>query len=333
MRKVIGLAFEGCQATGLTSPFDVFNVANSIWQQKHGTNAPLYECQLISRQGGLIQCSNGIQLRAPLSFSDMPNADLIIIPGVHHLDVKSLLGRLTELTEEIRWLAHYIHRDTLIAANCSGVFLLAETGALKGKKATTAWWLAKIFAHRYPDVQHCKNTMLVKEERRFTSGSMTANLGAMLELVESQAGRSLAQNAARNMLIDVSHAIASPYVFMQTQMKHQDSLVLTIESHLQHNLSQTICLDEMAEKYAISSRNLSRRFKAANGMSLSEYLQKLRLEHTKLLLESSNLSIEQISDRVGYANQSSLRKLFKTAFGESPSQFRKRVHKQLDTKP
>ncbi len=328
MRRVIGLAFDGCQATGLTSPFDVFNVTNSIWKQQRGSDQPLYQCQLASRKGGLVTCSNGIRLHTDLSFDQTPEADLIVVPGIHHLDVKSLLSRLAELGEEVRWLKQYVERGTLVAANCSGVFLLGETGGLEGKKATTAWWLAKVFRCRYPTVEHLADTMLVKERGGYSSGSMTANLGAMLELVEQQVGRHLAQSAARNMLIDATQRTASPYVFMQEQTDHQDSLILAVESYLQRDVSRKLCLDELARIHSVSVRTLSRRFRAANGISVTEYQQRLRLEQTKLLLETSSLSLEQIAERVGYASQSSLRRLFKIELGESPGQFRKRIQQK-----
>ncbi|MBU2965688.1 helix-turn-helix domain-containing protein [Amphritea sp. 2_MG-2023] len=328
MYKVIGLAFDGCQATGLTSPFDVFNVVNSIWKQTRGEDVSLYECQLASRDGGWVTCSNGMRIMADVAFTQMPEADLIVIPGIHHLDVRSLLKRLAQLDEECRWLSQYIQRGIPVAANCSGVFLLGDAGGLAGKRATTAWWLGKAFRDRYPAVEHCADTMLVNDQGAYTSGSMTANLGAMLALVEQQVGRHLAQSAARNMLIDAAQSTASPYVFMQANSDHQDSLVLAVESQLQRDVSHKLCLQTLANNHAVSVRTLARRFKAANGISVADYQQQLRFEQTKLLLETTSLSLEKIVERVGYASQSSLRRLFQKALGESPSRFRKRVQQK-----
>lgn len=324
MYKVLGLAFDSCQATGLISPFDVFNVTNSIWKMQRGQDQELYQCNLIARKKGLVACSNGVQLMADFTFDDMPDADLIVIPGVHHLNIDSLLKRIGQLKEEVDCLKHYIERGTLVAANCSGVFLLAETGLLSGKKATTAWWLGSSLQSLYPEVKHCNDTMLVSDGQFYCSGSMTANLGGMLGLIEKQVGRNLAQSTARNMLIDASQSYASPYIFMQDQTGHQDSLILAVESHLQRDISQKLSIKDLAQMHSVSTRTLSRRFVAANGISISDYQQRLRLEQTKLLLSTTSLSLEQIADRVGYVSQSSLRRLFQKELSLSPSEFRKR---------
>lgn len=156
---------------------------------------------------------------------------------------------------------------------------------------------------------------------------MTANLSVMLTIVEQQVGRQLAQSAARTMLIDASQSYASPYLFIQEQTDHQDSLVLAVESQLQRDISQKLNMEALAKMHSVSLRTLSRRFKKANGINLSDYHQRIRLEQTKLLLETTSLSIEQIVERVGYSSQSSLRRLFNKELGLSPSNYRQQ-HQQ-----
>ncbi len=322
MYQILGLAFDGCQASGLSSPFDVFNVTNTIWKQQRGEDSDLYHCQLASLTGEPVTCSNGMRLLMDSSLEDAPQADLIVVPGIHHMDAKSLLKNLKLLDKEIHWLQRRVEQGTVVAANCSGVFLLAETGGLDGQEATTGWWLGGLFRSRYPGVNHRADQLLVNNEGTYCTGSMTANLGVMLQIVEQQVGRQLAQNAARTMLIDASKSYASPYLFMQEQADHQDSLVLAVESQLQRDISQKLNMEALAKMHSVSLRTLSRRFKKANGISLSDYHQRIRLEQTKLLLETTSLSIEQIVERVGYSSQSSLRRLFNKELGLSPSNYR-----------
>jgi transcriptional regulator GlxA family with amidase domain len=328
MYQILGLAFDGCQASGLTSPFDVFNVINTIWKQQRGEDTDLYSCRLVSLTGETVTCSNGMKIQVDSSLRDASQADLIVVPGIHHSDAKSLIKNLKKLDKESNWLLTRMQQGTAIAANCSGVFLLAESGSLAGKEATTAWWLNGLFRSRYPKIKHRFDLLLVKDKGTYCTGSMTANLGVMLEIVEQQVGRQLAQNAARTMLIDASQSYASPYLFIQEQTVHQDSLILAVESQLQRYISQKVNMEELAKIHSISSRTLSRRFKKANGMNLSDYHQLIRLEQTKLLLETTNLSIEQIVERVGYSSQSSLRRLFNKELGVSPSNYRKQLQQQ-----
>lgn len=322
MYQVIGLGFDGCQASGLTSPFDVFNVINTLWKQQRCDTAPLYECHLVSLSGESVHCSNGMKLHADFSCSEVAKADLIILPGIHHTDGRNLLDSLSRLKAERQWLEAQAQQGVTIAANCSGVFMLAEAGLLNDQTATTAWWLGSMFSKRYPQVEFCPQTLLVKNKQFYTTGSMTANLGVMLQIAEEQVGRQITQAAARTMLIDASQSYASPYLFMQNQSDHQDSLVLAVESQLQRDISQRLDLNTLAKQHAVSVRTLSRRFKQANGVNLSEYLQSLRMEQTKLLLETTNLSLEKIAERVGYGSQSSLRRLFQKNLGLSPKQYR-----------
>lgn len=321
MNKVLGLIFDGCQASGVVSAFDVFNVINTQWKQQRG-DEELYSCQLVSETMAPVRCSNGVLLQPDFSFDDAPEANLILVPGVHHADSRGLIANLKRLEPVGRWLASRIEQGELVSANCSGVLLLAEQGVLDGREATTAWWLGELFRKRYPKVQHIADSLLVKTPKICTTGSMSANLGVMLQLAEDQVGRQLAQSAARTMLIDASQIQASPYIFLQDQSDHQDSLVLAVESQLQREISQKLDMESLARRHAVSVRTLSRRFKQANGISLSDYLQKLRLEHTKLLLESTSLSVEQIAERVGYSSQSSLRRLFQSTIGMSPKAYR-----------
>jgi len=322
MYQVIGLGFDGCQASGLTSPFDVFNVVNTIWKQQGRRDDELYSCKVASLDGAGVTCSNGMRVAADLALQDVVDADLIIVPGIHHYDSKTLLSRLNTLHKECRWLKQKIDDGVLVTANCSGVFLLADTGVLTGKEATTAWWLKELFIARFPDVKHRSDQLLIKNKGSFTTGSMTANLGVMLQIAEQQVGRQLAQTAARTMLIDASQTYAAPYLFLQEQSDHKDSLVLAVESQLQRDIAKRIDMDSLANSHSVSVRTLSRRFKSANGINLSDYLQNLRLEQTKLLLETTSLSIEQIVERVGYSSQSSLRRLFQKQLGISPREYR-----------
>lgn len=327
MHKVLGVAFNGCQASGLVSPFDVFNVINTLWKQQRGGEEDLYQCQLVALSNDPVRCSNGIILQPDFSLNDAPEADLILIPGIHHADSRSLISNMKALDRIGRWVNSRIEQGEAVAANCSGVLLLAEQGILDHQEATTAWWLADLFRKRYPQVKHISDKLLVKSDQICTTGSMSANLGVMLQFAEEQVGRQLSQSAARTMLLDAAQIQASPYMFLQDQSEHQDSLVLAIESQLQRDISQKLNVETLAKHHAVSVRTLARRFKQANGISISDYLSKLRLEHTKILLESTSLSVEQIAERVGYSSQSSLRRLLQAELGMSPKEYRQSIAK------
>lgn len=323
MYQVLGLVFDGFQSSGIASTFDVFNVMNTLWKQR-GDGDALYRCNLVSVEGGQVSASNGTRMLVDYRLEDAPAADLIIVPGIHHVDGKQLIQKVQGLDREQRWLKNQQEAGVCVAANCSGVFLLAETGLLDGQSAATAWWLSSLFQKRYPQVTLRTDTTMVENAQNFCTGAMTANLGVMLQIVEQQVGRQLAEACAKTMLIDANQNYATPYLFMQEQTEHQDAMVLAVESWMQRHIAQPLDLASLAELHCVSERTLSRRFRKARGITPTEYLQQLRLEHTKLLLETTQLNIEQIVERVGYSSASSLRRLFQKALGCSPREFRNR---------
>lgn len=119
------LAFDGCQASGLVSPFDVFNVTKTLWKQQRADAAAFYRCSLVSTTGTKICCSNGSRMLADYRLENAPKADLIIVPGSHRDDGPTLLKKLNSLERECRWLQQQIRQGVRVSANCSGVFLLA----------------------------------------------------------------------------------------------------------------------------------------------------------------------------------------------------------------
>ncbi len=323
MYQVLGLVFDGFQSSGIASTFDVFNVMNTLWKQR-GDGDALYRCNLVSVEGDQVTASNGTRMLVDYRLEDAPAPDLIIVPGVHHVDGKQLIQKVQGLDREQRWLKTQQEAGVCVAANCSGVFLLAETGLLDGQSAATAWWLSSLFQKRYPQITLRTDTTMVENTQNFCTGAMTANLGVMLQIVEQQVGRQLAEACAKTMLIDANQTYATPYLFMQAQTEHQDAMVLAVESWMQRHIAQPLDLASLAELHCVSERTLSRRFRKARGITPTEYLQQLRLEHTKLLLETTQLNIEQIVERVGYSSASSLRRLFQKALGCSPREFRNR---------
>lgn len=329
MYQILGLVFDGYQSSGIASTFDVFNVVNTLWRQR-GDSGELYKCSLVSLDGEITTASNGSRTLTDYSLATAPKADLIIIPGIHHYDGKDLINKLQNLSRECAWLRQQFQQGTMIAANCSGVFLLAESEALNNQAATTGWWLSGLFQSRYPDVQLRPETLMVENPQTFCTGAMTANMGVMLQIVEQQVGRQLALACAKTMLIDATQSYASPYMFTQEQAQHEDSMILSVESWMQRHISQPLDIQSLAALHCVSARTLSRRFRKAHGISPLEYLQNIRLQHVQLLLKTTSLSIEQLVERVGYNSASSLRRLFKKELGVSPREYRQQ-HKELTT--
>jgi transcriptional regulator GlxA family with amidase domain len=328
MRTVLGLVFEGFQSSGIFGPLDVFNVLNTLWKQQ-GNHEPLYQCQLVARECGPVTTSNGTQVLADVSLRDIEQQtsqgtlpDVVLIPGIHHTGLEDLIQKLTRLGPEMRWLQSLHQQGVVISANCSGVFLLAEAGLIKDGEATTAWWLSTLFQQRYPSIQLDTQRQIIQQRRLYCTGAMSANISAMLQIAESHTGRQLVIDCARTMLIDANQDHMAPYLFLQSQSDHQDTLILSVESWMQRHISQPLDLKTLATAHHVSERTLSRRFQAAHQISPGQYLQQLRIRHASLLLQNTNLSLERVGERAGYGSASTFRRLFKQATGQTPKAYR-----------
>jgi transcriptional regulator GlxA family with amidase domain len=211
-----------------------------------------------------------------------------------------------------------------VAANCSGVFLLAEAGLLNGRTATTSWWLARSFRSRYPRVRLVPEMLVTKDSRIFCAASFSACLNLGLEIVSEFLGPHAMLRLARVLLIDINRTEQLPYANLQQQVQHSDDVVLRAQALLLSGLRRPSDLERLARRLHVTSRTLHRRFKAAIGETPLVFLQNARIERAKRLLEATNISFDQIAYRVGYDDVSSFRRLFMRSSGVSPGSYREK---------
>jgi transcriptional regulator GlxA family with amidase domain len=217
-------------------------------------------------------------------------------------------------------------RGALIAANCSATFLLAETGLLDHRAATTSWWLTRAFRQRYPLVDLRSNETVTEQDGLLCSGAATAYLSLALRLVEKFAGPGIAAATAKTMLIDTNQLSQAPYkvLTMQNNLPHADQLVQQAQRWMERRLRQPFTLGDLAGELGVSERTLIRRFKQALGSTPVGHLQTLRIEFAKSLLETTVLTVDAVSERVGYIDPSSFRRLFKRETGLAPREYHQR---------
>jgi transcriptional regulator GlxA family with amidase domain len=237
--------------------------------------------------------------------------------------------RLYPLLREMR------ARGTLIAANCSSVFILAESQLLDGGAATTSWMLARAFRERFPQVQLRLDRILVEGDRLSCSGVTTAYWHQALRIVEKLAGADIAADVARLLLVDINRSSQAPYMALSLQdyLQHDDQLVMRAQEWIREHLQQAFSLKVLSAHVATSERTLIRRFNHVLGMTPTDYLQMLRVDFCKRLLENSSLAMDEVCERVGYGDASSFRRLFKRATGLSPRSYRAQFGRHMNGAP
>ena len=211
----------------------------------------------------------------------------------------------------VNWLDQSWQDSSQVIGVGTGNCLLAQAGLLDGHPATTHWHYVDQFKRDYPKVALKPDFFITQSERIYCAASLNALADIIVHLINQHYGRAAAQNVERNF----SHEIRKPYEdqrYLEGAVdKHPDELIAQIQFWLRTNLSTDLSLEELASQFGLSQRSFTRRFKAATGVRATQYWQQLRIETAKELLASSNLTIQEIADQVGYQDQGHLARLFK----------------------
>lgn len=319
------LAYDDCNATSVTGPIDILSLVNTLWHRENdGAHGSLFDWRILSPDGKPVRTYTGIRLEVDGTWREAKGCGLVVVPAVHYQRASDLIKRLEQLRPWLAWLPTLNDGDTHIAAKCTGTFLLAESGLLDGRKSTSSWWLKNLFEHRYPKVELTIDDLVVSQGNIHTAGAYNAYVDLMLRLVERFAGRDLSLLAAKIMLADANRTSQAAYSTLQDHMGHADSLVSQAQSWMQARLREELDLERVADAVGVSPRTLIRRFKQAVGETPTRYLQQLRIDAAKRLLESTGLNLDAITERIGYLDTSTFRKLFKKHTGLSPGAYREK---------
>lgn len=273
--------------------------------------------------GRPVRASNGLQL-ALSAPGARTRYDLVFIPSLHYGGHRAWAQLLARQASAHEWLRAQWRGGAWLVANCTGTFVLAGTGLLDGRVATTTWWLEAQFRARFPQVDLQLRPVLTEAERLVCAGASASYLLQAVRVVERLAGPDIAAQCARSMLIDVSQTVQTPCLPLLVDRAHGDSLVHRAQHWLQNNMAAPGSMAALAAQLAVSERTLARRFKLALEQTPLAYLQRLRIDAARALLEAGDMTVEQIGAQVGYLDTSSFTRLFRLSVGLSPAAYRAR---------
>lgn len=321
------LALDGCYASSLGGFADVLQVANAhLRQQASNANLPLrtFSWQFVASGGKPVTLCNRLRI-TPDAALPGESFDLVFVPGLFYAGRAAFTRQLDGAQAQRDWVRAQWEGGAVVAANCTGTFLLAETGLLDGHTATTTWWLERMFRARYRAVRLDPRALVTDADRLSCAGASASYLVQAVRMVERFAGPTVAALTARTMLIDVSQTGQSALLPLQAEAEHGDALIARAQHWLRQHLAEPVRLAAVAEVLAISERSLIRRFNRVLGATPIAYLKTLRIEAAKVLLDTSNLGVEEISRQVGYQDTSSFTRLFREMAGLTPSAYRNRA--------
>lgn len=310
------LLADHCSAASATMALEILRAANLFAD----AGEPLFEVVVASYDGLPVPSLSGQTLQAEVALEQVARTDLVLIPGF----LFTLREALPGFHRYRDWLRQQHAQGAVLAAMCTATFMLAEADLLDGTRATTHWAFAELFRRRYPDALLDERQILCEDNRLISSGGASAAMDLLLHLVRRFASLELAQLCSRYLLIDNVRSEQSSYVLWSMPKSHGDADILRVQNWLDEHFGQPLLIDELAVRFGFGVRNFKRRFKEATGYTPLAYLQTLRLEKAKQLLETTRMSLDSITFAVGYEDSNSFRRLFQQRVGLLPAAYRKK---------
>ncbi len=301
------LAFDGVVLGDLSIPCEMFKRIRGPQGEAR------YEVRVCSAQPE-VQTEHA-QLRPPYRLASLHRASLVVIPGLDDLQRTIPAPIISALVR-----AHA--RGARLASICTGAFILAKTGLLDGKRATTHWLAVPELARRHPQIEVDADVLYVDNDRVLSSAGAAAGLDLCLHLIRKDLGARAAAQAAKQAVMPLERA-GGQAQFIDHPPPEGDETLQPLLDWLIDHLDEPHSLQRLARRAKMSPRTLSRRFRAQIGTTPAKWLTQARLRKAQQLLETSELSIEQIAEATGYSSAAILRERFGKSIGTSPRAYRR----------
>ncbi|HEY4108159.1 GlxA family transcriptional regulator [Puia sp.] len=323
MKHVSILVPEGeCSLTTIEGPHQILLQVNNYLAEAGAD--PMFTVQLVGYHPEVSMKGGRFRVYPDVLTGELNRTDLIIIPSVH--------GEKQQIVVENRplldWVVTQYNQGAAVASLCIGAFLLAGTGLLNGRCCTTHWQFANVFREMYPDVTLLEDKIITDENNIYTSGGAYSWLNLILYLVEKYCGRDIAITCSKGFQVDFQRVSQSPFIIFSGQKDHEDEAIRTAQEYIEKNTHCRITVDHLAARLILGRRNFERRFKKATGNTVMEYIQRVKMEAVKKTLETSQVGVNEVMDRVGYNDAKAFRMTFKKVTGLSPLQYRNRYNRE-----
>lgn len=309
------LRYDGAQAAAVLGMTDLLTAAAGIARQRHGVSHPLRVSHWTRATGK--RAPERVFSSDPVSLGDRPTV-IVIPPG--------LGDPLPE--REARYYADWLRSEHSKGAGlcsiCKGALLLGETGLLAGRTVTTHWSYEEHLVSRFPDINVNTDRLIIDDGDILTAGGVMAWIDLSLILIERFLGPTIMVETARAFLVDPPGREQSYYSAFSPRLNHGDNAILKVQHWLQATGGKDMGLAVLAEHAGLEPRTFMRRFQKATGHTAGEYVQRLRINKARDLLQLTRDPVDAIAWKVHYSDPSSFRKIFTRIIGLTPAEYRQR---------
>ena len=323
--KILVLATSKCMVSSIYGVLDVFSAANYCQEQRYGEGIKdTIDCQIVTINDKPVTGFNGIQVMPTqlLDFKNCPDAIVVSASAKMVIDCCGDEIMVNQKSEIEQWIKNCHKKGCLITSFCTGSFLLASAGVLKGKIATTHWRSAELFRRIFPFIKLDCDQIIVDNGDVICSAGTMSYIDLSLYLTNKILGKEIASDCAKLLVFDPVRQKQSPYISFVAQKDHDDQAILKAQDWLERHFKNNVSLEILAEQVGLGSRTFKRRFKQATNENPINYLQRIRIEQAKNQLEKTTESINNIIWSVGYEDIGSFRQLFKRFTGLTPKDYR-----------
>jgi transcriptional regulator GlxA family with amidase domain len=310
------VGFDQITALDLVGPAEAF--CSAVVKQRDGKERNVYEIFLLGLTGRPFISESGITFHPRTTLRSAPKLDTIVIPGGRGL-------RSTEVNRSVaQWLKARAAQTRRIVTVCTGIYGLAPTGLLDGKRVTTHWRFAADVAARFPKLKVDANALFLKAGRFYTSAGVTAGIDLALALIEEDFGPECALAVARELVVYLKRGggqeqYSEPLQFQTKSIDRLGDTAIWITNNPREDLS----IGALASRACLSQRHFVRRFKAAFRQPPGIFVQSRRLDEARRRLCGGKASIDAVADSVGFKSTDAFRRAFRERFRITPSKYQR----------
>lgn len=318
MKHISILALDYSTMSSIDSSYQILSRVNDFL--KYNNKPAYYQAEIIGSEKNTVLNSGLYSINANRTIDEVDKTDLIVIP----LLCGDFRIALEKNKAYAQWVTEQYRDGAEILSLCVGSFFLASTGLLDHKKCAIHWAAKNEFSMMFPRINIIADSIITDENGIYTCGGGFSYLNLLLYIIEKHLGREMSILASKMFEIDIERKSQNPFMIFLGQKMHDDKEVLGAQQFIENNPTEIFNVDDICSRFDVGRRTFERRFKKCTGNSIAEYIQRVKVEFTKKLLESDKKTVNEIIFEVGYNDIDAFRRVFRKHTDLSPVDYRKK---------